>query len=67
MQSTPAEKSVGLCSSYIQVLWAFMVMILEELCQRKFTQEEVVEISCNERGKCSGVWKVERAYLISNY
>lgn len=49
MQSTPAEKSAGKCSRYVQVLWTFMVMILEELCQRKFTQEEEVEVSCNER------------------
>lgn len=55
MESAPAEKSDGLCSSYVQVLWAFKVMILEELCQRKFTQEEEVEVSCNERQKCSGV------------
>lgn len=55
MQLTTAEKSVGLCSSYVQVLWAFMVMILEELCQRKFAQEEEAEVSCNERGECNGV------------
>lgn len=55
MQSTPAEKSVGLCSSNVQVLWAFMVMFVEELSQRKFTQKEEVEISCNERGERSGV------------
>lgn len=36
-----------------------MVMVLEELCQRNFTQEEEVEVSCNERGECGGGWKTE--------
>lgn len=40
-------------------------MVLEELCQRKFTQEEEVEVSCNERGECSGGWKT--AHFTSDY
>lgn len=39
----------------------FMVTVLEELCQRKFLQEEGVEVSCGERGECSGVGRQKEA------
>jgi len=50
--------------SYVQVWWVFLIMILEELCQRKFFQEEEVEVSCNGRGECSGVWKAKRVSIL---